>query len=123
MPARVHVKDDAPKFQEYGQKYNAQWTPTILELDSDGTEVHRIEGFLENDDFLAQLMLGRAQLDFKQGRFADAGRRFREVVDQLPATDAAPEALYWGGVSRYKDSHDPAALKETARAFGERYQD
>jgi TolA-binding protein len=123
IPARVHVKDDAEEFQKYGDKYNAQWTPTILELDSDGTEVHRIEGFLENDDFLAQLMLGRAQLDFKQGKFADAERRFREIVDKLPNTDAAPEALYWAGVSRYKNSHDAAALKDTARAFSERYQD
>jgi TolA-binding protein len=123
MPARVHVKDDAEKFQEYGQRYNAQWTPTILELDSDGTEVHRIEGFLPNDDFLAQLMLGRAQLDFKNGKFGDAERRFREIVDKLPNTDAAPEALYWSGVSRYKNSNDATALKDTARAFEERYQD
>ena len=34
-----------------------------------------------------------------------------------------PEALYWAGVSRYKGTNDPTALKDTARAFTERYQE
>ena len=38
-------------------------------------------------------------------------------------SDAAPEALYWAGVSKYKASHDPVALKETAKAFSTRYKD
>ncbi|MGH7604569.1 MAG: thioredoxin fold domain-containing protein [Gemmatimonadaceae bacterium] len=122
IPARVHVKDDAEAFRRYGEKYNAQWTPTILELDSEGVEVHRIEGFLPNDDFLSQLMLGRAHIDFKAGKFPEAEKRFREIVDQLPNTDAAPEALYWAGVSRYKATHDNSALKATAKAFADRYQ-
>jgi len=123
IPARVHVKDDAEAFKRYGQQYNAQWTPTILELDSNGDEQWRTEGFLPNDDFLAQLMLGRAHMDFKQGKWAEAERRFREIADKLPETDAAPEALYWAGVSRYKATNDPAALKETTKAFTQRYKD
>ena len=121
LAARVHVKDDADAFQRYGERYNAQWTPTILELDADGVERHRIEGFLPADDFLGQLMLGRAQLSFKQADWADAERRFREVVTQLPKADAAAEALYWAGVSRYKASGDGAALQETAKAFESQY--
>lgn len=123
MPARVHVKDDSALFQKYGEKYGAQWTPTILELDPDGVERHRIEGFLPNDDFLAQLMLGRAQIAFAQQQWSEAERRFREIVDTLPDTDAAPEALYWAGVAPYKGTNDNTSLKATARAFRERYQD
>ena len=123
LPARVHVKDDAEEFKRYGQKYNAQWTPTILLLDSNGEEQWRIEGFLPQDDFLAHLMLGRAQMDFKQARWAEAEKRFREIVEKLPKSDAAPEALYWAGVSKYKASSDPAALKATAEAFTTRYKD
>jgi hypothetical protein len=123
IPARVHVKDDAAAFQKYGEKYNAHWTPTILELDSNGDEQSRIEGFLPNDDFLAQLMLGRAHMDFKQGKWSDAEKRFRDVYEKLPNADAAPEALYWAGVSRYKASDDKTALNETARAFKTRYAD
>ncbi len=123
IPARVHVKDDADAFKRYGEKYAAQWTPTILELDPDGVERHRLEGFLPADDFLGQLMLGRAQIDFKQEKWAEAEKRFREIVEKLPKTDAAAEALYWAGVAPYKATGDAKSLKETARAFTAQYKD
>ena len=123
MPARVHVKDDSALFQKYGDKYSAQWTPTILELDANGVERHRIEGFLPAEEFLAQLMLGRAQIAFNQQQWDEAERRFREIVDKFPDTDAAPEALYWAGVAPYKGNHDASSLKKTAEAFRDRYQD
>jgi hypothetical protein len=123
LPARVHVKDDPSLFQKYGEKYNAQWTPTILELDSQGVERHRIEGFLPNDDFLSQLMLGRGKIDFAAAKWDEAEKMFREIVEKFPNTDAAPEALYWAGVAPYKATHDNASLKNTAREFRDRYQD
>jgi tetratricopeptide (TPR) repeat protein len=123
IPARVHVKDDAAAFKKYGEKYAAQWTPTILELDAEGVERHRIEGFLPADDFLGQLMLGRAKIHFQEQKWQDAEKMFRRVFEELPDSDAAPEALYWMGVTRYKETGDPTALKETARAFTTRYTD
>lgn len=123
IPARLHVRDDAEAFVRFGERYNAQWTPTILMLDPAGTERHRIEGFLPTDDFLAQLQLGVAQMSFKRGQFADAERQFRAVVDAHGDSDAAAEAMYWAGVSRYKGTGDASALGETARAFRERYQE
>ena len=44
-------------------------------------------------------------------------------MEQLPQTDAAPEALYWAGVAPYKATGDPASLQATGRAFTTRYQD
>jgi len=123
LPARVHVKDDGEAFKRFSERFKASWTPTILVLDRDGVEHHRIEGFLPADDLLAQLMLGRAHMAFQQQQWQEAERRFREIVDQLPHTDAAPEALYWVGVAPYKATGDPATLKATARAFSTRYQD
>ena len=123
IPARVHVKDDAAAFKKYGEQYNAHWTPTVLELDPNGEEFYRVEGFLPLDDFLAQLMLGRAHMDFKQAKWPEAEKRFREIVDKLPKAEAAPEAMYWAGVSRYKGTQDATALKETGKSFTQRYQD
>ena len=123
IPARVHVKDDSALYQRYSEKYNTQWTPTILELDSRGEERHRIEGFLPTEEFLSQLMLGRAQIAFAAQNWDEAERLFREVVEKFPDTDAAPEALYWAGATSYKGTNNPAALKQTAAAFKERYQD
>jgi TolA-binding protein len=54
--------------------------------------------------------------------WADAERRFGEIVQQFPNSDSAPEAQYWAGVARYKATNDGSALKQTAKAFTERYQ-
>ncbi len=123
MPARVHVKNQAAEFRRFGERYNAQWTPTLLILDPNGTERHRIEGFLPAEDLLAQLILGVGHSGFARQQWDEAERRFGEVVERFPNSDAAPEALYWAGVSRYKGKGDPKALGETARAFSQRYQD
>jgi len=123
VPVRIHVRDQADEFKRLGAKYSAQWTPTILEIDSTGEERHRIEGFLPASDFLAQLALGLGRSAFARSDFAEAERWFREVVERYPGTDAAPEALYWAGVARYKASGDATALRETAQQFGQRYQE
>jgi thioredoxin-like negative regulator of GroEL len=119
IPARFHVKTHPEAMARFG----VDWTPTILILDSDGQERHRIEGFLPKDDFLAQVMLGRAHVAFKKGRFEEAESHYREIVARLPDTDAAAEALYWAGVSRYKATADAVALKQTAEAFKTQYTD
>ena len=121
VPVRVHVREQAEEFQRLGARYGAQWTPATLVLSPDGQERHRIEGFTPADDFLAQLSLGLGRVDFDAGRFEQAERRFRGVVERHAESDAAPEALYWAGVSRYKATNDAGALKETAKAVRERY--
>ena len=123
LPARVHVRDQAADFKKFGERYGAHWTPTTLVIDSTGVERHRIEGFLPKDDFLAQLKLGLAHLAFQASRWAEAERRFTEVLEQFPNGDAAAEAMYWAGVSRYKKTNDAAALKETGQAFRQRYRE
>jgi len=121
IPARLHVKDQAADFNRFGERYGAHWTPTILGLDPDGVERHRIEGFLPADDLLAQLTLGLGHLAFQAERWGDAQRFFQEVAEKYPDNEAAPEALYWAGVSRFKAAHENTALVETAAALGQRY--
>jgi TolA-binding protein len=115
------VREQASDYKRFGERYGVQWTPTILELDADGTETHRIEGFLPADDFLAQLKLGLGHAAFKRNEWEEAERLFRAIVADHPATDAAPEAQYWAGVARYKGTGDAAALAETADAFANRF--
>jgi TolA-binding protein len=122
-PVRVHVREQKDEYRRLSERYNAQWTPTVLILDSEGEERHRIEGFLPVDDFLPQLALGLAKSAFYRKDYAESERRYREIVDEFPSTDAAAEALYWAGVSKYKASGDASALKATGAAFRERYQD
>jgi TolA-binding protein len=117
VPVKIHIKEHPEQFQRFG----AQWTPTIQILDADGTKRHQFEGFLPADDFLAQLKLGLAHAAFAKEEWAEAERRFRDIVDALPNSDAAPEALYWAGVARYKGKGDASALSDTAGAFKKRY--
>jgi hypothetical protein len=57
----------------------------------------------------------------KRNDYATAERLFREATERYPQTDAAPEAIYWAGVSKYRAANDPGALKQTAAALSERY--
>jgi hypothetical protein len=123
VPARVHVKEQPEDFGRLGDRFNAHWTPTTLLLEPDGTERHRIEGFLPTEDFLAQLTLGLAKAAFARQQWDRAEEVFREVAESSPNTSAAPEAQYWRGVARYKRTNDVSALRETAQAFTDRYAD
>jgi TolA-binding protein len=123
VPVRVHPKNNPDAFSALGDRFDAHWTPTILIIDNSGTERHRIEGYLPADEFLAQLALGVAKAAFARKDYANAERFYREVLDGYPNTDAAPEAQYWTGVSKYRATNDASALKATAEAFSNRYQD
>ena len=121
VPVRVHVKEQRAAFRELGGRFGAHWTPTTIFVDRQGVERHRIEGFLPADDYIAQLHLGLGHASFAAGEFIDAERDFSWVLEHFPDGDAAPEALYWAGVSRYKASNDPAALAATTEAFRSRH--
>jgi len=121
VPVRVHARENASEFQRLGAMFDAQWTPTTLLIDPPSTERHRIEGFLPKEDFLSQLQLGLAKAAFGRGAFDEAQRTFEHIVTTYPETDAAPEAQYWAGVSRYKATGDPTALTDTEKRFRERY--
>lgn len=123
MPVRIHIKDNAEEFKKLGARYGARWTPTLLVIDHEGVERHRIEGFVPKEELLGQLALGLAHSAFARTEFTDAERRFRDVVARYPGTDAGPEALYWAGVSQYKATGDGAALASTATAFQKQYPD
>jgi hypothetical protein len=123
VPVRVHVKNNAEEYKRLGERFSVLWTPTVLIVDPSGTERHRIEGFLPADDFLAQLMLGRAKSAFAQGQFGEAEKAFRAILEQFPGSEAAPEAQYWAGVSAYKATGDAASLGATAKAFDKTYSD
>jgi TolA-binding protein len=123
VPVRVHVKDQKDEFRRLGERFDSQWTPTTLVIDDSGAERHRIEGFLPVDDFLGQLALGTAKAAFAHKDYTAAERLYRDIVNTYATSDAAPEALYWAGVSKYRATNDPSALGETAGAFAQRYQD
>lgn len=114
---KIHIKEQPGTFG----RFDVLWTPTLLLLEPEGKECYRFEGFLPVDDFLSQLELGLAHTAFKQKKWQDAEQRYRRVVDRFPQSAAAPEAVYWQGVSRYKAAKDAGALADTARRLNEKF--
>jgi TolA-binding protein len=92
-------------------------------LDPNGVERHRIEGYLPKDEFRAQLELGLARVAFMNKDWNDAEKRYANVIERYSRSKAAPEALYWKGVSRYKASNDHTVLGEMPELFRQRYPD
>jgi TolA-binding protein len=121
VPVRIHVKENAAEWKTLSSDFGVLWTPTTLIVATDGEEKHRIEGFLPADDFLSQIELGLAHAAFNRGDYPASERLFRDVTGKYPDTDAAPEAVYWAGVSRFRATDDPAALKETNTEVSRRY--
>lgn len=119
VPVRIHIKEQPTMWK----RFEIRWTPTVLVLAPDGSDVRRIEGFLPKDELLAQLGLALGFQAVKHKDWSAAREQFDRVVERYPETSAAPEALYWSGVSKYSASHDAAELKALGRQFKERYTD
>jgi len=119
VPLEAHIKEHPAYFH----RFDALWTPTVLILDSNGEERYRNEGYLPKDEFRAQLELGLAREAFMNKNWSEAERRYGEVLDRYPNTKAAPEALYWKGVSHYKATNDHTVLGELAEQFKQKYSD
>jgi hypothetical protein len=118
----VPVKIDVRKNPKAMDRFGALWTPTIAVLDPEGTERYRFEGYLPVEDYLAQVTLGLGQVALAMKDWVAAEAWFHAVVEKYPNSEAAPEALYWEGVSRYK-AGDQSALGQTAQHFKMRYTD
>lgn len=116
-PVRL-LRSDHP---QESKRFNIMWTPTVLFLEADGTERHRIVGFLPHDDFLAQLHLGLARAAFGRDEFDEARRAFQGIVTRFPETGAAPEAEYWAGVSGYKPNRERQFLKKAAERLRDNF--
>jgi hypothetical protein len=119
VAVEAHIKERPAYFH----RFDAVWTPTVLVLDSDGAERLRVEGYLPKEEFRAQLEMGLARVAFMHKRWAEAERRYAEVVERHPDSKVAPEALYWRGVSHYKATNDHTVLGELPGLLKEKYPD
>ncbi len=92
--------------------FNVTWTPTLIVLDTDGKEHHRVTGFLAPEELIPALLLGVGKSHFEQEQFTEAITTLERVVADYPDSHSAPEAIYYRAVSRYKSTHKAEPLKE-----------
>lgn len=117
IPVKIHIKERPQDFK----RFKAEWTPTLIIAEPDGTERYRFEGYLPPDDFLAKLALGLAKASFSRGEFQEAQRRFSDLAGQYPNSEVAPEAVYWSSVSDYKMTGKADALQKAGQILHDRY--
>jgi tetratricopeptide (TPR) repeat protein len=116
VPVRVLITS-----QPLPQQFKVQWTPALVLLDAEGEEHHRTVGFLPPEELIPSLMLGIAKSYFDRGQFSLAAKFLEELLAEYPKSGAAPEATYYLGVTHYKNTHDPSALKQAAKALQGNY--
>ena len=78
------------------------WTPDIRILDHNGFELYRWDGFLPPPEFLARMLCGFGMAQLRLKRFDRAEALYADVLTRFSTTYAAPEALYYLGVTRYR---------------------
>jgi hypothetical protein len=117
----IPLKLDGTSQMKQFKEFDVQWTPTFIICDRNRKEHHRVTGFLEPARFLGEMHLALANLAFHGEQYGEAAQAYRQVVERYPETSAAPAAVYYGGVCRYKDSGDPACLKEAFVELEEKY--
>ncbi len=118
VPLRINVKDD-PIHDDYHQI----WTPTFLVLDFNGKEIQRTIGFLEPDEFIPMIQLGIAKVRLAAEEYDTAMIPLKSIIETHPESEAAPEAMYFCGVTLYKQTKNPAKLKEAYKKLLSDYPD
>jgi tetratricopeptide (TPR) repeat protein len=118
VPLRINVNDD-PIHDDYHQI----WTPTFLVLDFNGKEIQRTIGFLEPDEFIPMIQLGIAKVRLGAEEYDTAMIPLKSIIETYPESEAAPEALYFSGVTLYKQTKDPGKLKEAYEKLLSDYPD
>ena len=108
----VSVKLESAAHGELARRLNVRWLPGLVVTDAEGRPAHVSIGFLPPADLLCELAFGRAINAMGQKRYDDAHALFQEVAAD-PARERAPEALFWWGISRYRQ------LKDFGRAVRE----
>lgn len=106
IPLRV-LADQQPLATDFA----IQWTPALLILDQQGKEHYRTVGFLSAGELIPSILLGIGNMHFNHNEFQEAIACYERVLDNYPASDFAPEAIFQRGVSLYKSTHDPKPLR------------
>jgi hypothetical protein len=107
IPFRVNIND-----RSIHEKYQTIWTPTLAILGLKGTEVQRTIGFFEPGELIASLHLGIAKVHFMYTNFDTAMVHLHTLLEEHSRSEAVAEALYFRGVTLYKQKNDPGQLKK-----------
>lgn len=116
-PVRVNISS-----QPLPKQFNAHWTPTFVILDREGEEHYRAVGFLPPNDLIAMLLLGIAKSHFDHENYDQALSYLNRILKEHPDSDFAPEAVYFRGVTRYRQTDDLREMKHAYRTLKDQHE-
>lgn len=67
--------------------------------------------------------MGLARISFMDKHWADAEQKYAQIIERYSETAAAPEAVYWKGVCKYKLANDHTVLSEITQELEHKYPD
>lgn len=109
---KISLLEKHPDFKEAIGGQPVPWAPTMRFTDGKGREVRRSVGWLDRQDFLAELKMAQGQHHLTRWRVDEALETFEAIETEHASARAAPEAGYYAGVALFmKGKRDMAALK------------
>jgi len=106
--------------RDLSKAYNVRWFPALIVTDATGRAVHQQIGYLPPDDLIAELDYGRAIFAMGTKDYATANALF-DALSADPATERGPEAAYWWGISRMRETKTTEASFDPWRRITERW--
>jgi thioredoxin-related protein len=77
------------------------WTPTFTVFANDGSEVRKVTGYLDSEQYHTELEIGRALAFLRKGQPQTALDILETLTKAAPHQALLPEVLYWTGVAAY----------------------
>lgn len=97
--------------KEVYEKYNTIWTPAFIILDFQGHQIQQTIGFLDPEQFISLMLLGKAKVHMSVGEYDAANVSLKRLMEGYPESSVLAEAIFFKGVNLFKKNHDPAQLK------------
>ncbi|MCF8143301.1 MAG: hypothetical protein K9N21_05215 [Deltaproteobacteria bacterium] len=113
----VRIPFDNPLAEEFVVK----WTPNLLFLDRHRKTHHRVIGFLPPEELIPTILLGVGKTYLETEELDRSLGVLNEMIEKHPLSHAAPEAVYFIGVSLYKKTHKAQPLKEAYEKIQAKY--
>ncbi len=88
------------------RRYAVRWLPAFLMLDGEGQAHHKVIGFLPPADMRAELAFGAGMCAIARKDYDAACAAFSGLREAQPDAPQVPEALFWWGVTRVRQTSD-----------------
>ena len=88
----IALRVNAGSSPAWGSRFAIQYTPTVITLDEDGKEQHRIVGFLPPEEFVPELMLGNGKAYLQNNKIGRARVFFDRILREYPRSKSASAA-------------------------------